>query len=87
MTVSPVPAQDSAGDPGAPLGAKPGNLAPTARADIGSAPRFEETLNQIMEVGWSRLLMPFRRECGCSRVISGQSLEVHAITWFYLKVA
>ena len=47
MTASPVPAHDSAGDPGVPLGAKPGNLAPSPA--VLRLPKYYEVKKQLLE--------------------------------------
>jgi len=47
MTASPVPAHDSAGDPGVPLGAKPGNLAPSPT--VLRLPKYYEVKKQLLE--------------------------------------
>ena len=58
---------------------EPRNLTPAAGPDIGGATSLEKAPHQIVQVGWRWLLMPFCRKCGRGRIVSGQSLTVHAI--------
>ncbi len=64
-------------DGGETMGAEPADLAATAAADIGGAPRLEEPLDQRMQVAGRRLFVPILGEGGGVAVVAGQRFFIH----------